>query len=392
MGDARVMRTGGWARLCSGALLVVAAGCGLEDASPPAPEKPARPEQTGRALARAGFHEEPRGIASSWYDYDGTTHSVSPRPVVFGWRTGARLALFEVVSYYDARGTSGLLALRGQVFDGQAWDAVTTLTLTANIKQQPACLRLAPLAEVPCDAAPDQADLVARIAWRALPDGGFAVADPSLLATARVVDGEAPELFEVQADALEDAVALGAAALRGLDALPDADREPAHGLVGWLHEPEDDTPYGLEHVQVTGTMQAARWRVLGLTRDDAQLTITAEVTCQRVNYADQLAFDDATARTITVTLPRDAPHTAALVRWCDPDAEAAAVAGEVVARRAGAWGARWPEALDTRGFDVSVEQRDGRAAILVAPGNLLWSWAPDGARLTSEATMWEDGL
>ena len=63
-----------------------------------------------------------------------------------------------------------------------------------------------------------------------------------------------------------------------------------------------------------------------------------------------------------------------------------------MARREGLWGARWPDGLDTRGFDVSVEQRDGRAAILVAPGNLLWSWAPDGERLTSEATMWEDGL
>lgn len=373
------------------ALLAGGAGCDLEDTSPPTPEKPARPEQTGRALARTGFHEEPRGIAASWYDYDGTTHSVSPSPAVFGWRTGARVALFEVMSYYDARGTSGLLTLRGRVFNGEQWDEVTTLTLGANIKAQPACLRLAPLAEVPCDASPDQADLVARIAWRALPDGGFAVADPSLLATAREADGEAPELFEVKTETLEDAVALGDEALRAIEALPDAAREPAHGLVGWLHEPEDDTPYGLEHVQVTGAMKAARWRVTRVDRDASTLTIAAEVTCQRVDYGDQPAFDDSTRQEVTFTLPLDAKHTAALARWCDPEAEAS-VSGEVVARREGLWGARWPDGLDTRGFDVSVEQRDGRAAILIAPGNLLWSWAPDGERLTDEATMWEDGL
>jgi hypothetical protein len=47
-----------------------------------------------------------------WYDYDPTTHKLTPKPIVWAVKTGGGVTLkLEIVSYYDGAGTGGWLEL-----------------------------------------------------------------------------------------------------------------------------------------------------------------------------------------------------------------------------------------------------------------------------------------
>lgn len=47
-----------------------------------------------------------------WYDYDATTHVVSPRPLVWALRTADQTIKLELTRYYDTAGTSGWITFR----------------------------------------------------------------------------------------------------------------------------------------------------------------------------------------------------------------------------------------------------------------------------------------
>jgi len=48
-----------------------------------------------------------------WYEYDGTTHQLKPRPNVYVVKTaGGATVKLAIVSYYDGAGTSGWLSLQ----------------------------------------------------------------------------------------------------------------------------------------------------------------------------------------------------------------------------------------------------------------------------------------
>jgi hypothetical protein len=47
-----------------------------------------------------------------WYDYDPTTHKLTPRPIVWAVKTnGGSTIKLEITSYYDGAGTGGMLQL-----------------------------------------------------------------------------------------------------------------------------------------------------------------------------------------------------------------------------------------------------------------------------------------
>jgi hypothetical protein len=55
-----------------------------------------------------------------WYDYDATTHKLTPKPIVWAIKTngGAGIKL-EIVTYYDAAGTAGWLQLHWAALAGE---------------------------------------------------------------------------------------------------------------------------------------------------------------------------------------------------------------------------------------------------------------------------------
>ncbi len=56
--------------------------------------------------------KEPEYALGGWYDYDSTTHILTPAAVVYVIWTGEGFHRFEVLDYYSEAGTSGHLSFR----------------------------------------------------------------------------------------------------------------------------------------------------------------------------------------------------------------------------------------------------------------------------------------
>jgi hypothetical protein len=364
-------------------LLALIAACGNIETTPVEDPSPAPlPPSDGLLASGEGFDEDPYTPGSRWYIYDGTTHSITPRPELYAARRGDAAWLVRIKSYYDAQGRSGVVSMELRERGAAGWSAWSPLTTSANVQEQRVCIDLDARAEAPCD----DAEIALRIDWRVVPPAGFAVANPAIYALAHHSDPAPLSLAIIPASSLDDAADDAAidAAIDAATPAADAARDLVGSRVGWLHDRAGLPPRRDVQLQATANMELVQWQV---DRVDG-LTITLNARCAPLSATPdaQVALSEYAANTLAVTLP-PGDQSGVYVRLCG---EGAGEVGPITAARAGLW-------PDTKTFDLIVEQVAGRVAIRPAPGDLLHSWtrgAGAGADVmdpapTPPAQLWE---
>lgn len=360
-----------WMACCLSAL----AACGSIETTVPVGEG-AEPQDlfdgpTGVELAALGFGEDPYAIGAYWYDYDLATHALSPRSEVYVVRQASQATLFELVSYYDERGTSGFFTLRALSVTELGVGAVETMSLSANVKEEPVCLALSPLAEVSCEGT--DAALVFQTSLRALPSAGFAVFNPAIYEATHFSEpvSERLTIATVAAESVEDAPQ-DFAALQALPANPSASVDPRHARVGWVHDAGDSAPRRDIHMQATTNMQVVQWQLDALSLGDTTVTMDFNVICAPLAASPdaQVPFEAAEVAQRSVSMPIDGgPYSAALVQLCDAETDLPTVA--LVASLEEAPRGLW---ADNRTYDLIVEFHEGRLSLRQPPGHLVWNW------------------
>ncbi len=134
-------------------------------------------------------------LGPDWYDYDGSTHVLTPKNETYLVRDddgdgGVRHAAVRILSYYGEGGvTSGLFSFQRSVYDDatSTWSAPSTIELDRNVKSAAVCVDLFAVdaGVVDCNGAAWQ--LAFRTLARVIPEAGFAVSEPGLFP--RSVDG-----------------------------------------------------------------------------------------------------------------------------------------------------------------------------------------------------------
>lgn len=318
----------------------------------------------GLERAASGLTPELYGPGSSWYDYDSTTHALSPKDLVYVVRHGDALTLLELLSYYDERGSSGFFSLRAVTHDGEQWGDVFEKSLARNVKEELVCLDVATLEESACD----KAAIALATAWRPLPEAGFAVKEPAFYALSHYSQPE-EERIQIAATraASLDEVALDRDALDALDPLASASMTPNDSLIGWIQDAPEAPARQDVHLQVTANMMAAQWFAKNISVEDDTISLTLVARCQKLSLDDQQPFGE-TATEGTVRLDATGSHDAVLVQLCDPELAEPSFAQQPPA----VWplAGQWP---DTKSFDLIVEHLEGRLAIRAAPANLVYN-------------------
>lgn len=340
---------------------------------------------TGLDLAAQGFGEDPYVIASDWYDYSGATHVVMASDLVYIARQQDTIVAFEIESYYNERGTSGFLSFRHQTWREGAWSAPSTWTAQTNVKEESYCLSLAPFAQVECDD--EDAALVVRTSKKALIEGGFAILDPALFTRTHFTDDARIDMWRVDAPDLES-LELSGATLDDDAITPSSDHTIEHARVGWIHDAAGASVRRDTQLHVTGRMDLVQWRASALRDSGDTIELDLELYCAQVDQKNQQPFG-SNSTTWTLTIPRQDDYTARYVRLCD---DARAAEPEVVGETSAPIRADWP---DTKTFDLMVETHQGRVAIRIAPGNLLWNWTRGTQQDNSDfspidtSTLWD---
>lgn len=359
------------------------ASCGLNDQATQTPPGAALPAQlvTGRALAKEGYGEDPQEIGGQWYEYDSTTHALTPYAAVFALLDPQRepQALWEIESYYDARGESGVFSLRVREREGEGFGAAKALVLTGNVKTDgPQCIAYGPMRQVSCDS-PERA-LIFRTSWRAVPEAGFAVNNPSIFLASHYALGEAQRLSLASINAATvDEIALSPEEIKALPERLSAQAAPQHSRIGRLEGSHLDARY----LQVTATMKLVSWRFTALDLERGALSL--ELRCQPVSYPDAASFDATPAQTKTLELALGQGYAARYIKLCEDEA-VEPVEETLDAAQPGLW-------PDERRFDLFFE-RDGDTLYLrLAPGNLLWDWSDEasaqGQDLLPASRLWQ---
>ena len=354
------------------AVAIIAAACGdIETTGHDDITNPPPPDERPPIAER--FVEEPYGIGAAWYDYDGSSHAVTPHDEIYRIRRGDLEALVEITSYYDDEGESGFVSLRARLRDSEGWREAESLSLSSNVKEAPVCVGLDPLEQRGCGES--GADLVFRTDLRVVPAAGFAVSNPAMyVAGHHAGSGAAARMWRVEAE--------------DVTTLPDA--LDGERLVDVRQSPSVAAIRSREHVhlQATADMRLAQWRVAGVAEGEGAREITIRSRCvDLASTADaQTPLAEAMVGESTISVSTAGAYRVALVDLCDR---------EVVETRETPYGALWPQ-TDT--FDLFVEEVDGEVAIRVAPGHLIWDWtagAGDGATefrdVDVPAGLWGDG-
>lgn len=130
----------------------------------------------------AAFAADTPVIGADWYDYELTTHVLTPKDQSYVIRIvdddddGFVYAAFAPQSYYDEQtGDSGIFTLAMSRFVDGAWTAATSLQLSQNVKTADICLDLVDGAEVTCPAGHLRIETNPRL----IPEAGLVVAEPS---------------------------------------------------------------------------------------------------------------------------------------------------------------------------------------------------------------------
>ena len=143
-------------------LMLVVAAC----ERPPVGEVPVQAADTddsasaeGSAVDLNAFVSDTAAIGADWYDYDGTTHVLTPSAITNIWRVTdsasgtAQFAAVQPRSYYDENtGESGFFTLAIRRYRDGTYGDVVELRTTTNVKTAAVCVDVLEPAVVPCPA------------------------------------------------------------------------------------------------------------------------------------------------------------------------------------------------------------------------------------------------
>lgn len=343
-------------------------GCSDIETTPTQQPDPTPETSVGRELAAKGFGVDPYAIGSQWYNYDSTTHALTPKALVWQIRKGDQpLALIEILSYYNDKGDSGYFTLSIAKHDGAQWQRPKTLKLATNIKETHTCIDLDEASEVSCDTT--GAELIARTISRVVPEAGFAVKNPALFIRTHPTDDPAERMAvtEIEASNIDSAI-------QSIDAQSNRRIQSVEGdlgtsRVGWIHQRPKAQPFHDIHLQVTTNLTLIQWQLLNITQTEQENTVELRWLCQKANVQQQPAFEGQ-AKTQSFTFPKDAAYSASLVQLCNAEAHNPAL--KTIEQSDQPYRQDWPSSAK---FDWLVEQINGRISIRPAPGHLLWNWS-----------------
>jgi hypothetical protein len=327
--------------------------------------------ESGRLAAGAAFGEETYGIGSHWYDYAAMSHVLTPRPYVYLIRRGTELSSLEIVSYYDEFGESGVFSVRTRWLTDTGWAPVVETTFEKNVKKSTVCADLAPFKLVDCDD--DKARLVFTTALRAVPEAGFAVANPSIFTKGSFSEGAEPtEVALVQADRIEEVMEWP----ENPTLLTSAAYSPSLSRVGWILHPALTSPVDDVQIQYTSGMNLVVWTVESTSVKSDVLEVRLSAYCADGAGPDGFSLP---AEPIFIDVQVASDDLGAFVSLCSAKSE---VVQAYKTDQTGVWS-------DTASFDLIIERiGDDSAAIRLPPGHLHRNWTSGlGDGSTSVATV-----
>lgn len=299
-------------------------GCGA-----PVEEPSVEPDPDAALQAASGFGQESWGIGTNWYNYDSTTHAVTPRALVYTVGDTS----FEVTNYYDERGTSGFFSLK---------TAEGALTLDANVKEVDVCVTLDPLAQIPCG---EEADLVFGTLRRPLPEAGFAVANPGFWA----IPKPGLEVWSAPSDSPDERTAIPSVAV-----------DPSFSRVA-LRD-------GV-HLQIDPEFSITAWTVAE-TADGWRF----DVLCGEADYESDRPLAEADRATVEL----DRESSPVVIDLCRGRVEDASP-----------WLGLWPSG----DYDLVASTVDGELVLKLHPAALHWNWGESTGVVeleeAREAAVWE---
>lgn len=253
---------------------------------------------------------------SDWYNYDSTTHVLTPRSLEYALDRGDGEYRFRIDSYYDRRGESGVFRLIVNSAAGER-----ELQMSSNTKSGPVCLSLSQVGEVPCD---DAADLLARTDFRPVPAAGFSVSNPAIYPR-RASDGSIPEVYV----GTNPVSAAGQPGRLYMDALLAGER--------------------IDLVQLTGSLNLAHWRAEVLDIGGA-MALDVDVRCvpAAIDATEQAPYG-ADVQTFSVELPEVSTRSVILLALCGEEGPG------IVEERDSLLNGDWP---DTRTWDIALVHTD----------------------------------
>lgn len=337
--------------LIAGALAasLAAAACGAESGDNGA-ESPVAGLSTPTASAiDEGPVAERSAPGSAWYDYDATTHAVTPRDDVWLFESTDGAWLVAIDSYYDARGVSGTFSWRARAWSGDAWGDVHEGSPAGNVKDAPVCVRLDTRDVVSCDESVGH--LWFGIEPRAVPAAGFAVRNPAVRPRGHHWDPDSVVRAhrlpgQDLAAIIDDPATLAASS----STPPNAAHDTSAGV---LAETDLSADPGVDRYQlVTADMQLAWWRAW---LDGEALHIESTCAPVALDPSDQPI---AAAPTVTRAIPLGDRH-GWLVDLCDD--------GDI-----GPW--TDPDSIrtaDPGAWDLVVERTGDTWTLRASPGALV---------------------
>lgn len=305
------------------------------------------------------FTTEAWGIGASWYEYDETTHVLTPRDERYRIEAHDVDVLLRIVSYYDTSGTSGHFTL--QLWSASDPDAPrATLELAGNVKDAPVCVDVAAAREVSCDAP--EAHLVFRTERRVIPEAGFAVAEPGFYLHEPVVGREADVRRVVPGAETAEA-----------PAVPDAWRVPEDAILPSALDLATTQPVQ----QATRGGYVAQWEIREVRESSGATTVVVAVQCapMATSADEQVPWSDAPSE---LELHLDGSADVVGVTLCGDAGGSAALLSPSVAA--------WPS---NTAVDVLFRtDSSGRARAVIAPGSPAFL-PPADARASVHRSLWE---
>lgn len=355
-------------------MIVGSVGCGDETQPPseskdPAPITPVDPPDSSDLLD--DVMTESWGIGDQWYDYELSTHGISPQAISWVLVQDDAAYFFRVLRYYGDDGESGKPAMIVRRWEGSAFGEETTIKIESSIRSAPACIRFDTAEVVSCDDV-QHVNLVWRTDRRPIPEEGFAVGNPALYATSQHGAWVAQYASKTPPDALPiyaETIARDRCA-SALEEDTPTQRDPRCETHPWRISSifdEDAAPrVSLDQLsthdvfQMTGTMHVAQWRA---HIDDGAQTIALSARCVSTDYTTACTDTlEGEPSTLVLSLDDLAPWT--FVDLCGPKGTDAPFQPTVSHAQDTLIAGRWPS---NETFEVAIQNTDSDVQVWAAP-------------------------
>lgn len=328
------------------ATLSLTLACG-ETHTRPVAEPPIYQDSPGLDGAPDGIGLQPWGAGATWYDYDGTTHMVTPANRAWYVVRGDKVWHLTITRYYDAFGTSGHPDMRVHRWNAttQSWTLVGTWAASEKVSQNQQCFSLdaptQPRGGSACETF--DYDVLWRADFRPIPEAGFAISNPAFY----IATDKGGEVFRVEDRHLPtDLSVLETNQATRIYSIFD------HDAVSII-QPHFFNAEGTEGntiISLTGDMFAAQWRV-----DDVDGTLRVESRCAAITATSYADAPTLTGATQAITFAVDDLPRWTLIDLCTVTGPAIAYERDTL--RPGAW-------PSNATFDLAIER--------TATGYTLW--------------------